>query len=289
MDTRALLATTQDRFDEALAGASLPPLIIPRNARRGWDATDAWAHVHAFPEFYLQLRGVSLLHGPGGVTRVKAGAFCLIPPQYPHFELCGKLRGETFAHVLFSLGPASAGFHYADADGERPHIRARQSLPNAGSRHIAEHFRELLQARDPSCGAAHHLYAHLLTELRDLVAESAGQSVAEDETEHPKVRYCKALIESNLSRTDLTVRLLAEWIHCSPDYLSHLFHQETGTPIRLWIQQARLALARPLLADARYNITETARACGFADPAYFARVFRQTTGVTPRDYRRQMQ
>jgi len=46
-----------------------------------------------------------------------------------------------------------------------------------------------------------------------------------------------------------------------------------------------MRLAQRLLDDPALNVAEAARAAGYADPAYFSRVFRKHTGRSPRAYR----
>jgi len=41
----------------------------------------------------------------------------------------------------------------------------------------------------------------------------------------------KQLMVSRLSDPELGVRKIAEWIKCSPDYLSSLFHKWTGNTL----------------------------------------------------------
>ena len=48
----------------------------------------------------------------------------------------------------------------------------------------------------------------------------------------------------------------------------------------------RIRQARELLAAGELNVTEVAMAVGFADSAYFGRVFQREVGVPPGAYRR---
>lgn len=72
----------------------------------------------------------------------------------------------------------------------------------------------------------------------------------------------------------------------SARYLTQCFHAETGiTPVK-YLNRYRIRQARILLEQSEMNITEAALAVGFADPSYFARIFRSEVGVAPRAYRR---
>ncbi len=69
------------------------------------------------------------------------------------------------------------------------------------------------------------------------------------------------------------------------DYLSHLFHTETKERLTHYIQRIRIEGAILALETTALNISEIAYASGFADPAYFARVFKQHKGVAPQEFR----
>jgi transcriptional regulator GlxA family with amidase domain len=71
-------------------------------------------------------------------------------------------------------------------------------------------------------------------------------------------------------------------VGCATDTLSRQFHRERGVTLTSWIAKERVALAKELLADARYNVAEVGWACGFSAASYFIRVFRAHTGMTPK-------
>lgn len=59
----------------------------------------------------------------------------------------------------------------------------------------------------------------------------------------------------------------------------------TGCPPNKFIRMIRLKKAKELLKDPANSIASTSLDCGYADPGYFARVFKQEEGVTPVDWR----
>ena len=50
-----------------------------------------------------------------------------------------------------------------------------------------------------------------------------------------------------------------------------------------YLRELRLRKAALLLSEERISVTEAAGRCGFDDPAYFARLFKRTYGITPRE------
>ena len=58
------------------------------------------------------------------------------------------------------------------------------------------------------------------------------------------------------------------------------------TPVQ-YIRQYRLQRAAELLGTGDAKISDVAEACGFREMSYFARAFRQFTGMAPREYQKQ--
>lgn len=84
----------------------------------------------------------------------------------------------------------------------------------------------------------------------------------------------------------LSVKALAHAAGLTPNYFSALFCAHTGRPFLEFLTEARMTRARELLGHPALRVKEIARRSGFDDPSYFARRFRQATGMTPEQWRR---
>lgn len=65
----------------------------------------------------------------------------------------------------------------------------------------------------------------------------------------------------------------------------HALFEKTEHSVGARIEAARLGTAERLLAQTDLPVSVVARRSGFADPGYFARVFRRAHGASPRDWR----
>ena len=83
----------------------------------------------------------------------------------------------------------------------------------------------------------------------------------------------------------LSVSMLADMYHMSPDYLSKMFHQEVGVTMSEFIQQQRIEIAKNFLEFSGMTITDIATVLEFCNPAYFTKIFKKHTGVSPKNYR----
>lgn len=82
-----------------------------------------------------------------------------------------------------------------------------------------------------------------------------------------------------------TVDQIATAARITPNHFSMIFRKHTGQCFSDFLTERRMALAKELLADITMNIREAALKTGFDDPGYFARRFRQETGMSPREWR----
>ena len=78
---------------------------------------------------------------------------------------------------------------------------------------------------------------------------------------------------------------IAFGIGVNEDYLTRVFGQELGISPWDYLTRYRIARAKDLLRDSLDSIGAIGRRVGFPDPAYFSRVFRKHTGMSPREYR----
>lgn len=98
------------------------------------------------------------------------------------------------------------------------------------------------------------------------------------------IRKCIDYIYENLS-SDLSVKSLAVVVGLNSTYLSRLFRQETGIPLTHFVKEARVDTAQNLLrySDLTYPVISTS--LGFSTQSVFIAVFKEITGMTPKEYR----
>jgi AraC-like DNA-binding protein len=83
-----------------------------------------------------------------------------------------------------------------------------------------------------------------------------------------------------------TVNDIASQLNISPRYLSDLLKHETGKTAIEHIHMALIDEAKNLLLGSNARISEIAYKLGFEHPTYFSRLFKQKTGVSPKEFRR---
>ena len=107
----------------------------------------------------------------------------------------------------------------------------------------------------------------------------------EAKVEDSFVTRVREAIEQNLTDTNFTVERLSKLVFMSHSQLHRKLDALTGYSPNKFIRMIRLKRAKELLQDPANSIASVALDCGYNDPGYFARVFKQEYGVTPQEWR----
>jgi two-component system response regulator YesN len=85
---------------------------------------------------------------------------------------------------------------------------------------------------------------------------------------------------------ELELNRLAEEVFLTPSYLSKLFKTETGETITDFLISVRIDRAKDWLREKNALKTyEVGEKVGYADPAYFNKVFKKVVGCTPKEFK----
>ncbi|MBR2616888.1 MAG: helix-turn-helix domain-containing protein [Clostridia bacterium] len=95
-------------------------------------------------------------------------------------------------------------------------------------------------------------------------------------------------LEENYATT-MALEDVAQRFHLSKYYLAHAFKEECGVSPMQYLTSLRLSHAKRLLTETNLRISEVAARVGFTELNRFCRLFRQKTGVTPKEYRKGQQ
>lgn len=212
--------------------------------------------------------GRKILLLPGNVYLVPAGT-------------CASYHCEKGGHLdklFFHISLLSTDNH--DLLSDLPHTIYELSFAQAGCEQIfrlyqAPSYQTLLTLRIILYQTLLEFYTHFSLPTPEMKTYSAvTQSV---------VRY----IQNHFSIA-LTIDCIAEANFVSKGYLCKLFKKEIGISIGKYIdEQALFRAKRMLLTEKQRTIQQISAALGFHDQAYFSRRFKEKTGLSPAQYRKE--
>ena len=71
----------------------------------------------------------------------------------------------------------------------------------------------------------------------------------------------------------------------SSSHFMHLFKAQTGFSPLAYQKMLRIESAKSALSTTKLSISQISEQVGYADPLYFSRIFKKSTGMSPREYR----
>ncbi len=95
-------------------------------------------------------------------------------------------------------------------------------------------------------------------------------------------------VRENLGKS-ITIAELAESLGYSISYIRAVFRERLGVSLGRYIRESRLSEAAQLLQEPASKVTDVTDRCGFESLVVFSRAFKNTFGMSPRDYSKMVQ
>lgn len=248
------------------------------------EAESAPLHAHPFFEVTMLVSGELCFTLPtGGRARYASGDIFIMPPNQVHgwqctdqallFGLMLEIASDEHVPALVArrLADACASRRYRITADERLttclwQLRAQIDRPTADLLAVDDAYLRLLCAL-------------LLQELRLDLSTLARQESHADPASLALDFLARYLAE------DLAVDDVATHVGVGTRQLNRLFAQAGLDSVQIELQNLRMRHAQGLLAEQGLPIGQVAQLCGYRDASYFARVFRQHAGMSPRRFR----
>ncbi len=85
----------------------------------------------------------------------------------------------------------------------------------------------------------------------------------------------------------ITIDAVANAVYLSAGYLMTIFKREMGISIVSYLTTKRMDMAKKILRESDTRIYEVAEKVGYANATFFSTAFRNSTGMSPKQYRKQ--
>jgi len=94
----------------------------------------------------------------------------------------------------------------------------------------------------------------------------------------------KKILEENIYGM-IDIQTICKQLNYGKTYLCHTFKSTTGKSIMKYYSELKIKEAKKLIREKRYNFTQISNVLMYNNPHYFSCVFKNITGMTPREYR----
>ncbi len=91
-------------------------------------------------------------------------------------------------------------------------------------------------------------------------------------------------IQENFKKSDISLYDVSKHVYLSYRYFSGIFTRHMGMGFVKYLNSLRIEEAIRLLKTGKYTVKEISDKVGFRNCNYFIKIFKQSTGVTPKQY-----
>ncbi|MNJ51399.1 Arabinose operon regulatory protein [compost metagenome] len=242
-----------------------------------WKHQPETVRPEGFPDFQLHqvlegkgeliIRERSYIVGPGDVFLLYPGVSHRYAPISQQWQVAWvSFNGREAGQMLLYAGVGESGPRRLKEDCWLPVLK-QLLLLNENEQHANLEYSKLLYA--------------LLLDLKRVLQLPLNQD-HDMERIKPVLQY----VDGNLHRA-LQLSDLADVISVSPQYLCRLFQNTLQLRPMVYVNQQRINRSKQLMFSERdKKVYEIAQRVGFENTSYFCSVFRQISGMSPKEFMR---
>lgn len=248
-------------------------------------------HSHSAWELSLVVTGEGIRRMGDIDEPFSAGDLILVPPELPHqwqfrqdvVDDDGLIENIT---ILFPDSFLHRSIAYCDTL-EQP---LNELLELKSSLHIIGNTaNEISKMMQKAVGQSKTGQISTLLSLLIQIAECKERKeigiVKKDKAE-TRMTEIDIFLRCNYAR-EITLDRMAAHVGMNKSSFCIFFKRQAGQSFITYVNDFRLSVARELLLNRTLSISEICYQCGFNDIHYFSRLFKQKTGMSPKNYRKQ--
>lgn len=133
-------------------------------------------------------------------------------------------------------------------------------------------------------GQAYQILTHQIIQYHDDLNDDENRSLLR-QSEIELINKAARMIESDIENIE-TIDAIAEKVGVNVNKLQEGFKYTYNLTVNGFIQKSRLELAKKLLANTDYNISEVVSRVGLSSKSYFSKIFKEEYQMSPSDFKK---
>jgi AraC-like DNA-binding protein len=250
---------------------------------------------HRHPQYHIVLytagRGACLLDEQ--VHSAQPGTVVIVSPGRSH-DFITRFGNAVYSEITFTLENErhqAMDIPFENLLSQLTGTQIQLNNPIRLSEAETHLLNALLTEITDLAGVEHQLsefyLQYALLKLFHFILQACVQPYASAAIADERLVRVRQYIEQNYNKT-LNIEELATVAGLSKGYLFRAFGKTFGTAPLAYQKQLRLEAARTLLRSSALRCSEIASRCGYENIHFFHRIFKQTFGVTPGQYRKDL-
>lgn len=242
------------------------------------------------PHRHVRLHQFLLVETGGGEAIIEEGKYSLRPGDLVNIPV-GVVHGFTFSPNtngwVVTLSSELFEQSLLNAEGLRPLLKSPEIIKFGAD--IVLNVQSIFAEHRARSFARAHVLRALSSVLTGLVArEIAATKPQGAPVQHDLQKRFEDLLEENYL-DHFSVTQYADLLGVTPTHLSRVMRLGSGQSALTVIESRVIREARRNLAFSNLRISDVAYQLGYNDPAYFSRVFKRATGLSPREFRQNLE
>lgn len=253
-------------------------------------------HSHSYFEFVYVLHGRAIHYTESKKAMINEGDYFLIDINHPHqYQTAAPNEKFTLINCMFMpsfLDRTLANTHRFNdlinrylltVNSSRFEHEPTRNIYHDADRKILFLIQQMLREQnDDLCERAEILRSFLSCVMIYLVRNEIPDNDNPD-----IVSFIKNYVITNYAR-QISLSEICKDVNYSLSNVSLLFSRYMGMSFRDYLKQVRIKKACELLEKSSKSVAEIANLVGYADPAFFYRIFKEIMNVTPKQYRQNL-
>lgn len=248
----------------------------------GWEG-----ETHDFWELVYVDKGEIIIRANKDEITLKQGeAYFHYPNQFHNIKANGKVAPNVF---VISFVCNSGAMSYFKKNGHLkfgPHSRELIEKIIEEGCPVYDAQQKETTLKEPVFGGQQMIKIYLEMLLITLIREDNKTRVfsSKSSLDNHITLEIKKLLEENIYG-NIDIQTICKKLSYGKTYLCHTFKSVTGKSIMKYYSELKIAEAKKLIREKLYNFTQISNMLMFNNPHYFSCVFKNITGMTPREYK----
>lgn len=255
---------------------------------RVWKCCDYEEHWHSDMEIYICLGGKLCIRVEGEERHLAEDDVLLVAGNESHEIVCDDPHAVA---VIIAFGYALLGNEYAtlqDGTFNPAYFNLHDDGLPDGIKHPLMVIKEVaLKCNENTVpsewrlrGSLYEVAAYLGENMQTTISKTRKMRAKHLENMYGVLEYI-----TGHYREKITLEQAAALTGYDKSYFSNQFSNATGMPFHRYLNRYRLSVACKYLEDKTLSATSVAELSGFASLKMMSRLFRDTLGITPTQYR----
>lgn len=255
---------------------------------RIWRCQDHYEHWHSDVEIYICLQGQFCIKLEGVDYHLRAEDVLLVASNESHEIFCDDPNAVT---IIIAFGYAFLGNSFnaiQNASFEPAFFNLKDSDISCEIKHPLTGIKDVMvggcdneQIKDWKLrGKLYELTAYLYGHMQPVTSKERKLRAKHLENMYGVLEY----IGGNYQQK-ITLEQAAALTGYDKSYFSNQFSNATGMPFHRYLNRYRISVACRYLGDRTRSVSEIAELSGFTSLKMMSRLFRDTLGMTPTQYR----